>query len=111
MCSTASVVVSANVVSSLSYSTQPGGSVMAGSAFTTQPIVLATDTYGNVISSAIISLSAFTDNQCTNAGAVSLNNPSQTTSGSGVATFTSLSYNRSETVFVKATAGIVWRSS
>lgn len=109
-CSSGSVVVLASSVSSVSFSTQPGGSITAGSSFTTQPIVVVSDTYGNPVPSANVALTAFTDPACGVAALTSLNNQLQTTSGSGLASFSGVSYNKSQTVYLKATSGTFLRS-
>lgn len=104
-CSTGTVILNAAAASTLSYTLQPSGSVNAGVAFSTQPVLNLLDTYGNAVSGANVVLTPYTTSDClTTPGSGSLANASVSTNASGDATFTTVSYNRAQTIYVKATA-------
>ncbi len=105
-CSTA-VAVSAASASVLAFTTAPSTTATAGSALSTQPVVEVRDAYGNVVPSAShsITLGAFTDASCSSAGTGTLSassNPVSATSGS--ATFSGVSYHRSGSLYLSASA-------
>ena len=105
-CSTYALSVTAATPSVVVYTTQPGGSVSAGSVFTTQPVVNVQDAYGNVVSGSSVGLTAFTNAACTTAGLGSLTNTPQTTLSTGSFAFSAVSYDRAQTIYIKAVAGI-----
>jgi hypothetical protein len=100
-CSSEAMTVNAASLSSLSFTGQPSGSVAAGSAFTFQPIVLGLDSFGNAVS-ASVTLSAFTDPACSTAGAGAVSSGTTLTNSSGYAVFSGTSYNRAQTIYMKA---------
>jgi hypothetical protein len=106
-CSASALTVTHGSLNGLWFSTQPGGSVAAGTALTTQPVVYALDAYSNVVPSASIALSAFTDSGCATAGTGTISNGVLSTASTGYATFVSLSYTRAHTTFFKATSGMI----
>ncbi len=73
---------------------------------TTQPVVYALDAYSNVVPSASITLSAFTDSGCATAGTGTILNGVLSTASTGYATFASVSYTRAQTLYFKASSGI-----
>ena len=86
-------------VATLFFSTQPSGSVIAGSKLNPSPVVAATDQYGNLVPKAIISI------QNTSGPALSVTGSSllATTNVSGLATFSSLKENIAGTYGLTAT--------
>ena len=60
-CSSAALTVTYGAINSLSFTTQPGGSVTAGVALTMQPVVFGVDLYGTAVKSSLVTLSAFTN--------------------------------------------------
>ena len=104
-CSTNPLTVTYGTLSALSFSTQPGGSVIAGASFTTQPVLYAVDVYGNAVSSASITLTAFSNSGCSTPGTGSISNGVVSSALSGYATFTTAFYNRVQTINLKATSG------
>jgi hypothetical protein len=103
-CSTSNVVVSAASASILSWITSiQAGSVTAGNLFSTQPVLLLTDQYGDSISGASVSLSLYQDSTCsTAAGSVGLSGNTASTNSSGFAPFTAFNATTAGTYYVKA---------
>jgi hypothetical protein len=101
-CSGQALSVTAASLAGLTFSTQPSGSVAAGSAFSTQPIIYAIDSFGNAVSVSI-TLSTYTDSSCSSAGSGSLSGGTVSTNSSGYAVYSGLSYNRAQTIYLKAT--------
>lgn len=104
-CSTNVLTVLAGLPASIVYTTQPGGSVNAGSVFTVQPSVNIKDVYGNLIPASSIVMTAFTDSACLTLGRGSLLNSIKNTAISGTAAFVGLSYNFAGSIYIKAVAG------
>lgn len=102
-CSTAALTVTFGPVFSLSFVTQPGGSINAGSSFTKQPIVFVSDQFRNAVPFTSVTLSAYIDNQCVTPGSGSVSNGILSSASTGNTTFSLVSYDRSETIFLKAT--------
>ena len=105
-CSAAALTVTNGALNNLSFSTHPGGSVAAGVALTTQPVVYAMDLYGNAVPSASVTLSAFTDSGCAAGGSGTLSNGVEASNSTGYAAFALLSYTRTGTIYLKASSGI-----
>jgi hypothetical protein len=105
-CSSAALTVTFGALNALTFSTQPGGSVAAGTALPTQPVVLAVDAFANVVPSASITLSAFTDSTCATAGTGTLSNGVVSSLSTGHATFASVSYTKAQTIYLKAASGM-----
>ena len=103
--STGSISVIAAALNSLVFTVQPSGTAVAGSVFATQPVVYGTDAYSNAISSSAVTISTFTNSLCTIAGALSLSNNSRTSNSTGYTTFSYLSYNSAQTIYMKASSG------
>jgi len=108
VCSSA-IVVSAGSASKLMFSTEPSSSAMSGTAVTVQPVIHVDDASGNLVSSAVnsITLAAFTDSGCT-VGATgtftATTNPLAATAGS--ASFSGMTYTGSaSSIYVKASTG------
>ena len=98
-----SVTVNAGLPNNLFFIQEPSGSVSAGVAFTTQPIVQIRDQYNNVTGSAdLVTLTPFTENTCTTATGGTLANASLNAL-SGVATFSTVSHSVAGTIYLKAT--------
>jgi hypothetical protein len=102
-CSTQAMNVTAGPLSSLSFTSQPSGSVSAGSAFNAQPIVLALDSFGNGVS-ASVTLSAYLNSQCTASGAGTVSSGTISTNSSGYAVYSGVYYNRAQTIYLKASS-------
>ena len=79
-----------------------------GSYFTTQPVVRIVDAYGNVINAATVTLTAFTNHNCSaaSAGPGDVRNAVVSTNNHGVGTCTSRYYDAVEQIYIKATSGI-----
>ncbi|MBT3983705.1 MAG: hypothetical protein HOE90_20280, partial [Bacteriovoracaceae bacterium] len=106
-CSTA-VDVTHATADYLSYTTEPSTTATAGADLSTQPVVTVYDTYANVVlsSSDSITLAAYTDSGCTSATGGTLGATTNPLSASsGVATFASVDYDTTETVYLKASSG------
>lgn len=107
-CSTSTLTVTSGLVSSASFSSQPGGSVAAGDAFTYQPVVYLVDLYGNAVANTSVILSAYSDSSCTISGSGSLRLNVASSGSNGYATFSMVSYNKAQTVYLKASSGIIF---
>lgn len=91
----------------VAFTTQPSGTVVAGTNLATQPVVTIQDQYGNTItnSSAQVTLAAVLASDGTTAGGGTLaatTNP--LTASSGVATFAGVNYTKAESIKLKATS-------
>ena len=96
--STAIMTVNPGTASKLIFSTQPSGAV-AGTAFTTQPIVVVQDAYGNTATSlsSPITLTIKT-------GTGTLSGTTSATASNGVASFSGLSIDKSGSFVLTASA-------
>jgi hypothetical protein len=105
-CSTA-VAVSAGSATQLAYSTQPSATGTAAADLSTQPVVQVRDAQGNVVtgSSAVVTITAYTDSACTTTAATGTLNGGSATASSGVATFSGIDYSKVETIYLKAASG------
>ena len=102
------LTVTAAAASTISFTTYAAGTVAVGSYFTTQPVVRIVDAYGNGINAATVTLTAFTNHNCSaaSAGTGDLRNAVVSTNTLGVGTFTSLYYDAVEQIYIKAVSGI-----
>ena len=100
-CSSTILTVVAGAASSISYTTQPAGTVLAGASLTTQPVVIVKDTYDNPVSGKVVTLLAY-NSDCSVALLGTVANGVLTTGVSGTATFTLVSYSKVETIYLKA---------
>jgi hypothetical protein len=105
------IAISAGSATTLGFTTQPASTAIAGAILSTPPAVTATDSYGNVVSSPTVpvTISAYTDSGCSTtpaSGTLSASTNPVTTS-SGVATFASVTYTKAETIYLKATSGVL----
>ncbi|MCA2961320.1 MAG: hypothetical protein IOD12_13795, partial [Silvanigrellales bacterium] len=108
MCSNG-VTVNPGSADKVAFATQPANIASASVAFPTQPIVEIRDAQENLLSSASsnVTIAAFTNATCTVAATGTLSGTLTRAASSGVATFTDLSYGKTETIYLKATgAGI-----
>lgn len=108
ICSTNRLSVTSGPTFNLSFSTQDYY-VTAGSTFNPSPAVIASDAYGNSVSNATITLSAFRDPLCTVMASTALGNSTSSsvmTGSNGLARFTSISYTVAETIYLGATSGM-----
>ncbi len=99
-----------DAVSNLSFSTQPSATAVTDLVFSTQPTVTAYDANNNLITSSnvTITLTPFTNNTCTTSSGGSLTastNPQ--TSSSGVATFSGVTHDTAESLYIKAETGAI----
>ena len=87
-----SVSITAGTASTLTFSTQPSGTIGEGANFTTQPSVTAKDANGNTVSGASVTLSVSTYAAGTSGGntqgTLGCNNNTVTTGATGIAAFT-----------------------
>ncbi|MBS1972392.1 MAG: hypothetical protein JSU04_18955 [Bdellovibrionales bacterium] len=91
----------------LVFSTMPSMTAITGAAFTIQPSVSVVKPDGSLVSTAsdAITLTAYSDPRCTTAASSSLSIPTNPKSAtSGTATFSLVSYNYAEKIYIKATA-------
>ncbi len=87
------IVVSSAAASQLVITQQPSSTATAGVAFSTQPVVVEEDSFGNVITSdSTHTLTA------TSTGTAALQGTTTVTLVNGVATFSGVSYNKAETI-------------
>jgi len=93
--------VSAAAATKLAIQTQPSGTVTAGAAFPTQPVIRIEDQFGNLRSSDNSTLVSATRN----AGTAVLQGAASVTAVNGLATFANLSYNKAETITVNFSGG------
>jgi hypothetical protein len=102
------LTVTAAAAYTIAFSTYAAGTVAVGSYFTTQPVVRIVDAYGNGINAATVTLTAFTNHNCSaaSAGTGDLRNAVVSTNTLGVGTFTSLYYDAVEQIYIKAVSGI-----
>ena len=102
ICSSTSVSISPNIASSMTYTIQPSGLYLAGSIWTVQPIVQVLDAYGNLISGNVVLLEPFLSSDCDTRPSqrALMNNMAYIMDG--YANFTSLSYNRVDELYLKA---------
>lgn len=102
------ISVSPATASQIVVSNQPSNSATAGSNFTTQPVLLIQDTYGNTVTSdnsTNITLSAVLSSDGTTVGSGTLNVTSGTlTAVNGVISLAGVNYTKSEEIKLKATA-------
>lgn len=90
-------------VNKTAFTIQPASTAVPGVAFTTQPTVAIQDLLGNTVtgSTATVTLAAFTASNCTTAGAGTVSN-NTAAAYQGLSSFTSTSYNKSQTIYLKA---------
>ncbi len=92
----------------ISFAIQPSGMVAAGATFSPSPIVEVKNTAGLAVPGALVTLTPYTTADCSSTlGAGIVSNNTITTNSIGLSTFTSLSYNRGETIYLKATVGTI----
>ena len=106
-CTATSIAVGATSENKVVFTTTPGTTATAGTAFSTQPAVTVYDTYNNVVtgSSDVITLAAYTTSDCSStAGTGTLNSNTQS-AASGVATFSGTNYTTNHTIYLKASTG------
>ena len=89
----------------LAYTTQPSTIATAGTAFAQQPVLKATDNFGNLstTASSTVTLTAYTNSLCTS-GASGTLTAAPTALSSGTVTFSSVSYNTPGTIYLKASS-------
>jgi hypothetical protein len=102
-CSGQALTVTAASLATLAFTTQPSGSVAAGFAFTTQPTVLGLDSFGNAVS-ASVTLAAYTDSSCSSPGSGTVSSGTISTDSFGIAAYSGVSYNRAQTIYLKASS-------
>lgn len=95
----------AGAASQVVFSVQPSANATLNGAFSTYPQVVIKDASGNIVSStATVTLSAYTDSNCTtSAGSGVLSNASMA-AVAGTAAFSSLTYSVEETIYLKASS-------
>jgi hypothetical protein len=102
------LTVSSAAASSFSFEQQPGGTVQAGLAFTTQAIVKVLDQYSNPVPGAVVTLEplAFADD-CSSGTALvgTLGGGIVSTGLNGVAIFSTTYYDRAKEIKLRATVG------
>lgn len=99
------MTVSAASLASLSFVIQPSGNETLGSKFIMQPVVIALDSYANPVQ-VLISLLPFNDSSCTEAGLGVISSSTRYSNISGYASFSYISYNRAQTIYIKASNGM-----
>ena len=105
-CSTVAMSVVSGAATAPTFNTPPLGPATAGFVFPTQPLVGIVDAHGNGISGAMVTLTAFTTNDCTTTPAVGIvQGGSQATASTGVATFAALKYLGVGSIYIKAESG------
>ena len=103
LCSVSNLTVTFGQASTILFTTQPAGSVVASMPFTTQPTVAVSDGYLNPIPGHSITLSPYINSDCSIEASGYLVNATSITTSSGYASF-SLAYYAYETVYLKARA-------
>jgi hypothetical protein len=98
-------------VSMVTFSRLAAGTVVTGSYFTTQPIVMVTDSFKNGIGAASVTLSAFADSACTTLLSVTLHNNVVSTNSLGEAAFSSLYSDDAGTIYFLATSSNLFNLS
>jgi adhesin/invasin len=95
--------------SQLVFSTQPSSTVVAGVDLATQPVVQVRDTYGNLVTSAVdsVTLTDWTTSDCsTSAGSGSLNASANPVSAAGgITTYAGVDHETAGSTYLKADNG------
>ena len=102
-----SITVSAGGAAKLAFQTQPSGTALSGSSFSSQPLVSIQDAQGNLVSTATnsVTLLAYSDSACSTAAAGTLSGGAALAAASGVATFTTANYSKTGSIYLKANSG------
>ena len=105
----AAVNVGFGAAAKIAFSTQASGSATAFINFAQQPVAEIQDSFGNKVANASnsVTLTAFTNAACTVPALGTLNGGAGTSASAGLAAFSTLSYSKAETLYLKAdTAGL-----
>ena len=98
-----SVVVEAGTSALMTWSTTVStSSVVAGNAFSVQPVLLLTDAYEDAVAGKNVTLSLYTDSACTTLSTSATSGSLNTTDSNGLAYFTAFKTTVAGTYFVKA---------
>jgi|GEM_PF-6696341 len=106
-CSQAIAIAPANVAVKLAFKTNPAASATAGQVLTTQPSVELRNGSDALVSDATgtVTITAFTDSACSSTAATGTLAGASQAATSGEAQFSSLSYTKAETIYLKAVTG------
>lgn len=105
---TGAIAVSNATATTLSFTVQPSSTGFIYANLLTSPVVTVTDTYGNIatLSSAMVTLAAYTDNTCTTTAAPGTfgvdTNPMPPNAGN--VNFSGVNYSAAATIYIRATA-------
>ncbi len=106
-CEAVAINVSPNIASKVTFTSYPGAAAVAGIDFPVQPVVEIRDAFDNTVSSTgTVNLSAFTNSTCTLAAGGTLNSNS-IAAVAGIATFSGMDYNIAETIYLRASSGVL----
>ena len=92
----------------LSFAVAPTGTAVAGTGFTTAPQVALLDASNQVVATdnSLVSIAAFTDAACVS-GALGILSGNSQTNVAGVSNFSTLSYTKAESIYLKASSGLL----
>lgn len=90
----------------LVFATQPSANTVVGTVFDIQPAVSITDAANSVVpASGTVTLSAFSDQNCTANATGTIQGQAIINATNGIAAFTNIAYSQAETIFLKASSG------